>query len=439
VSSAPLETSRICPRCGRAIPLDQSACSCVTRPRRLWLHSRETILLLTFAGLILAFIVTGSVSRLYHLRRRALATDWSARGASDLQASRAGAALVAFQTALIYAREDVSDAEMQLYELHLVDALIAGGHDDEARSYLLDLRSNEPGRGQLNLELARLAAKEGDDEAAKGYYDSAINGLWDGNAQQVANSRRAARLELYQYLTQRGEKAAAQSVLLAVAAALPADADLHAKVGQIMLDAGEAQLALEQFQEALRLDPHNNAALLGAGTTAFQLGDDRAAEHYLEQALRDRPSNDPRLQQSLAIAKAAGELDPFQTGLALPARASRAASSYQLATRRLTECASAEGISLTSSRNPAAGQGRTSPDLQKLYEQVQSMSAYAHEVALEREPGRIEALMNLVFAIEATVTNECGTPARAEDAALSRIAKRRAPAGAFTTTQGAHE
>ena len=143
-----------------------------------------------------------------------------------------------FQTALIYAREDVSDQQMRLYELHLAEALTAAGHDEEARSYLLDLRDQQPGSGQLNLELARLAVKEGDDAAAKNYYDSAINGLWDGNAQQVANSRRATRLELYAYLSQRGEKAAAQSILMSVVAALPADAGLHAKIGQSSVRCG---------------------------------------------------------------------------------------------------------------------------------------------------------------------------------------------------------
>ena len=172
-------------------------CACTTRPRRLWLYSRETILLLTFVGLLGAFGVTALTSRVYHLRRSTLARDWAAHGAADMQTGQAPAALVDFQIALIYARGDVTEEQQRLYELRLAQALVAAGQTDEARTYLLDLWGQNPGTGQVDLELARLAAHDGDDVRPPAITTPRSAAFWDGNADQIAASQRAARLELY--------------------------------------------------------------------------------------------------------------------------------------------------------------------------------------------------------------------------------------------------
>jgi hypothetical protein len=442
--SCHLESPHICGKCGRPIPPEQTECACGLGPRRYWLHSRETILLFSFAGLIVAFLLTGFAARAYHGRRSALARSWFDRGTRDLQAGKSAAALADFQTTLIYARGDVSEAQLQLYELEFSQALAATDHPDEARSYLLDLWERAPGSGKINLDLARLAARAGDDTEAKRYYNDAIYGVWEGDAAHVAASRREARLELFRYLTSHNEMADAQSVLMATTAALQPDAGapLHAQVGNLMLEAGEAQQALGQFEEALRIDSHDRAAAAGAGLAAFALGDDRTAVRYLEEASREpresgsgqenagnADNSDPRIARELAIAEATLALDPYVPHLDTRERARRAAKSFQAALSRLEECANAQGIPLANSNsaNPAGSQpapgASTTDDLAELYGRAAKLRNSVGEEDLLRHPQSIDPVMAMVFDMESKVTARCGPPVHPADAALARIAQ----------------
>ena len=261
---------RICARCGRVLPPDQSDCNCTTEPRSDWLHSRETMLLVTFAVLAVAFVVTTLTGRFYHDTRRALAGFWLQRGSEDLQYNRASAALSDLQTALIYARQDVPEAQQQAYSLNLAEALVANHRLDEAHAYLLDLWESAPDSAMVNLELARLAVGTGDDSEARRYYANAIYGIWDGSAQQVSKNQRDTQLEFSRYLIVRGDDTAAQSFLLAAAASLPPDPALDTHVGGMMLEAGASNRALEQFQKALELDRRNHEALVGAGLASLR-------------------------------------------------------------------------------------------------------------------------------------------------------------------------
>src|SRR5260370_869394 len=233
-SGGRVESSQICPKCGRIIlpgsqglqgpqraqgPEGQIVCRCTARPRRYWLHSRETVLLLCVLGLVLAFAITGFAARFYHGRRAELARSWFDRGNAELKAGRVAAALADFRTALIYAQHELPPEQQQRYQLNFVQALIAIGNTGEARAYLLDMWERGPGDSRINLELARLAAQAGNDADAKRYYNGAIYGVWDERPDDVLRSRMDTRLELYRYLMDRGEKAEAQSVLLASAEA----------------------------------------------------------------------------------------------------------------------------------------------------------------------------------------------------------------------------
>src|SRR5690348_15755263 len=250
-SGGPVLAAQICPRCGRTIPQGQTVCRCSIRRQRYWLHSRETILLLCVVGLVVAFGVTGFAAKLYHGRRAELARSWFDRGNAEMKAGRSAAALSDFRAALVYAQRELSPDDQQKYELDFVQALNAAGNRDEARSYLLDMWDRAPGNSAVNLQLARLSARMGNDSDATPYYNGAIDGVWDRNAGDVLRSRINARLELYQYLMDHGETTDAQSELLATAAALPPDASLRALVGKLMLQDGQAQPALEQFVQAL--------------------------------------------------------------------------------------------------------------------------------------------------------------------------------------------
>jgi tetratricopeptide (TPR) repeat protein len=423
-----VKSSQICPKCGRAIPEGQIVCRCSMRPRRYWLHSRETILLLCVFGLVIAFAITGFAARLYHGRRAELARSWFDRGNAELKVGRAETALSDFRTALIYAQHELPSEQQQEFELNFVQALIATGKTDEARSYLLDLWERGPGNSRINLELARLAAQLGNDADAKRYYNGAISGIWDANAGDVLQRRMDARLEFYRYLTDHGEKTEAQSELLATAAAIPPDPSPHALVGRLMLEGGHPQPAFEQFQQALRLDPHNYAALAGAGEAAFQLGNDRDAIRYLEGAIREgvlqkrrsgpraadtaaQETEQAQVMQNLAIAQATLALDPNRPGLDPTERARRAIRVYDAAVTRIESCAKEHGIAL-----PAPSVNLTPF--------TDAASDELAVVALSKHIEQLDPLMEFVFQMESAATENCGPPSDPTNAAIVRIGEK---------------
>ena len=393
------------------------------QPRRYWLHSRETILLLCVLGLVIAFGITGFAAKLYHGRRAELARSWFDRANMELKAGRTQGALSDFRAALVYAQGELPPGVQQGYQLSFVQALMGAGNSDEAQSYLLDMWERAPGNSQVNLELARLAASRGKDADAKRYYNGAIYGVWDEKTADVLRSRMETRLELYRYLMDRGEKAEAQADLLATAAAIPPDAHLYAQVAQLLLRDGQPQPALEQFQQALRLDARNYEALAGAGEAEFQLGNDQQAVRYLESAIREqtqekrrpgtgdpaaREAGEAQLRQDLAIAESSLALNPYAPGLDPMERARRAVRAYDQAMVRIRSCAKEHAIALPEpNRNLAPFTRAASDDLA--------------EASLARRLEQVNPLMEFVFQMESSATENCGPPSDPTNAAIVRI------------------
>lgn len=432
-----METSQICPKCGRVIlqahqgpqgpqgPHGQIVCRCSIRPRRYWLHSRETILLLSVLGLVIAFGITGFAARMYHGRRAELSRSWFERGNAELNAGRPARALSDFRAALVYAQHELPSDEQQRFELNFVRALLANGNTDEARSYLLDMWERAPGNSEVNLELARMSAADNAD--ARRYYNGAIYGVWDESADQVLRSRTNTRLELYRYLMDRGEKPEAQAQLLATAASLPPDPALHGKVGQLMLQAGQAQQALDEFERALRLGPRNYEALAGAGEAEFQLGNDQLSVRYLESAVReaaqqkrrpgseamdsaDREAEEAQVTRDLAIARETLAFNPQAPGLDPMERAHRAIRAYDAALVRIRSCAGEHGIA-----SPAPNRS--------LAPFTHAASDALAEAALARHIEQLDPLMGFVFKMESTATENCGPPSDPTNIAILRLAK----------------
>jgi Tfp pilus assembly protein PilF len=430
------ESARVCSKCGRIIPTGQADCVCLARPR-YWLHSRETILLLCFAGVVVAFAITGTAARTYHSQRRALAQEWHRLGTAELASGKPELALADFRAGLTYGRENLTDQQQEEYELDLAEALAATGRLEESQSYLLDLWQRAPGNGSVNLELARLAARGGDDSAARQYFDGAINGVWEGNSDQISRDRFDARLELYHYLQARGESSQAQNVLLATAAALPPDASLNGQVGQLMLENGYPQPALAEFEQALRIDRRNAAALMGAGLASFDLGDDAAAVRYLEQSSREKEAQKltsadaQQAEQALALAQMVLAIDPFRVGLDASARAQRTIRSYDAAVARLESCAAKGNIALPNDPAKASAKVPTknsvgsteSDDLTNLYAGLMKMKSSATAPRLVGDPQLIRPVMDLVFAAETATAEQCGPAEYPVDIALLRIAR----------------
>lgn len=396
------------------------------RPRRYWLHSRETILLLCVLGLIVAFAITGFAARLYHGRRAELARSWFDRGNAELNSGRAQQALSDFRAALVYAQRELPPERQQRFELNFVKALLATASTDEARSYLLDMWDRTPGDSEVNLQLARLAASMGNDADAKRYYNGAIYGVWDESADEVLLSRTETRLELYRYLIDRGEKPEAQAQLMATAASLPPDPALHVKVGQLMLEVRDASQSTDQFERALKLDPRNYEALAGAGEAQFQLGNDPQAVRYFEAAVReysapkrrpgsqgdsDRQVEESQLRRDLAIAQETLALNPHAQGLDAGERARRAIRAYGAALARIKLCAGDHSIV-----SPEPGRSLTPF--------TRASSDAVAEAALAEHIQQLDSFMEFVFKIESTATESCGLPSDPTNTAILRLASK---------------
>lgn len=410
---------------------------------RNWWGARETVLLTTFLLLIVAFAITALAAGFYHDRRRDLAEFWYAQGTEALRSGRASEALSDLQTALIYARQDVSDAQQQVFALNFAEALAASHRLDEAHAYLLDLWESAPDNARVNLELARLAAAMGNDADAQRYYANAIYGIWQGTPEQVQKNQRDTQLEFCRYLLDHDQHTAAQSVLLAVAASLPRDPGLHAEVGSMMLEAGAPAQALEQYQQVLEIDRRNLDGLVGAGLSSFALGDYRSAARYLGQAAREDAEKgqtaklSPNAQQDLSIATADLSLDMFEPGLSTNERAQRAQHAFQVARTRLEDCAkslqvalptpaSQKGLSQPTSPAGATSNAKPAPDdLAAAYtDALKNQNDAASVAALDRNPQTIDSVIKTVFEMESAATAHCGPPADPEDEALARIAQR---------------
>lgn len=387
--------------------------SSTTAKAESWTLSRETTLLFAVGALLVFFTVTAFASRFYHETQRSLARRWHERGQSALAAGRASDAVEDLRTALVYSHEngDKSGAGDR-YEFELATALASQGKLEEARAYLLNASEKMPGDAEVNLELARLASHENHLEEAARYYNAAIFGAWRQNASE---QRRAARMEYFEFLLSHGEKAEAQAQAIALAGALPPDADLYVTAGNLLLRSGEYDQALVNFQLSLSLR-RTAAGYRGAGIAAFRLGNYREAERYLADAARFRaPEQDVR--DLLVSAQLVVALDPFNAGLSVAERARRASQDFAAASKRLNSCVEAK---------PAAANGAaTGNALRQLQDEMKKVEPLAAESKLRTHPDDLNAVMLAVFSAENGVPQQCG-PSQGADAALQLIAKNRA-------------
>ena len=361
--------------------------------------SRQAVLLLCTVLLIALFTVTGFLTRAFHLKQQAIAENWFEKGNASLAAGHARDARDDYRNALIFEPQNTT------YQLHLAQALTAFGQPDQSRAYLLNLLTEFPGDGEVNLELARLATRDGAVTAAIHYYHGAIYGAWDSNP---VESRRAARLELCQFLVNHGEYIQAEAELIALAAGIPEDASaLHATVGDLFLRAGDANRALNEFQLSLKISAANDTALAGAGMAAYRLNDFKQAAYYFERARAANPGH-AEIAQMLDTSRAVLGADPFAPNLTEEERAARAAKALADALSRAEKCMA-----------PAA-KSDASP-LQALMDRAKAgQRGIWSENGLRLHPEQIPPEMRVVFDIETECDRECGTP-EGVDLALSAI------------------
>ena len=176
----------------------------------------------------------------------------------------------------------------------------------------------------MNLELARLAAREHAVPQAVQYFHDAVYSEWEGDA---AVQHRTVRLELVNFLLASGQKTAARAELIGVVGNLPPDPGLRTQVGELLMKAGAYDDALRLFRQALAAQPHAAPALAGAGECYFRTGQYAQAEAYLNRALQQ----DPELPQAAVLrntARAVLDLDPFLPRLPEQERGKRAQRAF---------------------------------------------------------------------------------------------------------------
>jgi tetratricopeptide (TPR) repeat protein len=371
--------------------------------RRFYLTREPVILTVLSALAVVFFLAVTGLSHFYAGQQASLGTRWFTRGVRDLKKQRFQAAVSELRTALLYSRDDYS------YQLNLAEALLGEGRRDEASAYLSNLWEREPENGQVNLELAYIAAQKGENERALRYYHNAIYATWPGDQE---NERRDVRLELVEFLLGIDARTQAQSELIALAANLTDDPSEHTRVGDLFVQARDYEHALTEYSLSLKSVPQNPAALAGAGRAAFVLGRYSQAERYLQAAVTANPG-DAQLADQLKITALVLRMDPFRRQIQFAQRDRIIIEDFAVAGERVTSCAAAGN-----SNGPVLSPGPK----HSLAENWTKLKPQITERGLRRNPELAELAMDLVFKIERQANVDCGTPT-GTDMALLLISK----------------
>jgi tetratricopeptide (TPR) repeat protein len=369
--------------------------------------SRELVLLLCVLVLLVLLALTALLARRYHKKVHALADAMFAQGQADEQAGRINAALTDYRNALAY------NPDNPRFEFYLAKALAAARRDDEARSYLLNLLSETPGSGEINLELARMAAHRNSMADAMRYYQGAIYGEW---ADDPVAMRWQVRRELCEFLLERGGIKPAVSEVIALAQNTPANNPAQLKIAsQLLVRTQQWNHALDLYRTLLAADRNDEESLAGAAQAAFELGEYNTAMEYFDRLApdgREWPDLANRYDMTRRILAA----DPILPRLSAEVRAQRVANALALAQTRMEACARQTGQSLE--------QGTPQTDLQGLYEQGKNLQQDWTLRYLERFPDRRDAAMAYAFSVENAAAAACGEP-QGDDRALWLLGRSR--------------
>ncbi|MGA8145539.1 MAG: tetratricopeptide repeat protein [Candidatus Acidiferrales bacterium] len=358
-------------------------------------YSREIVLLATLVLLLLAISFTAFATRMYHKKYHMLGDEWFAKGETSFQSGDAAAALNDYRNALIYNPANPN------FQFHLAQALAGTGRDEEARAYLMNLLSESPGSGQINLELARIAARSGSKNMPEAlrFYHAAIYGVWDTDPIAM---RWRIRREFCEYLLNNQAMNQAEAEVIALADNTgPEDAAEQKVTGNLLLRAQMWNRALQQFQNMLTHDPRDQDALAGAGTAAFQLAQYSNAADYFDRLPRERRVQ-PDLVKTYEVSRDIGLSNPFLSGLSANERARRTAIAVETAQARASACVRQKG-------EISPGNQPKSP-LEDALATANRMANDWTERNLRRFPDRIEPAMSSVFEIEDAASKQCGEP-----------------------------
>ena len=366
---------------------------------------RDSLALLSlFAIAIVLFFITYLLFHSFSIHRQQLAQRWLNRGETALHSGQPQVAIDALRSALAYAPDDEN------LQIELAEALGAAGRMQEAVAYFNTLLETRPGNGQINLQLARLAARQGDEALAIQHYQAALDGTWQGDGYV---RRREVRLEVSRYLIDRKRYNDAKTQLLITAGNAPEDPNIEIVVAGLLEQAHDPANALHFYRKALEHRPVQLAALLGASRAAYALGRYQQAKELLERTLNhpgfDKQPSDVQAQYRDMLSDADHILllypDP---GLSFHARAERILNARRIAQDRLAACLN------TKTAVPQ--------QLQTLDGQWKQLPAALHLLQLEQDPELEQTIMQLVYQTEQITSQQCSAPT-GNDALLLKIAQ----------------
>lgn len=357
--------------------------------------------LITVVLAVLTYSLFGSFAR----HRDVLARRWRANGERELKAGHPQQAIDALHSALEYA-----PGQRDL-EIELAMALAAAGPDREreATAYFNSLLETQPGNGLIHLQLARLAAREGNATLAEQHYQNALDGTWEGNGYLM---RLSVRLELAGYLISRKNYARAQTELRTAAgnaADLPAT---QVEIASLMEQAQDPSDALEVYRTQMRRRDAPLDAFEGAGRTAYELGRIVIAREALARAVDNRQfaSQDKATRDSVlkTLESSVRILQIYpDPNLSVHTLAARILKDANIARARLTSCFA----------NTNAG-----GEMANLQLEWQPVPANLTVRALEEDPQLEQTTMSLVYDTEQQTAQICGAPS-GDDALLLKIAQ----------------
>lgn len=411
----------------------------------------DTLSLVTlFAITALLAVLTNYLYQSYASHQVSLAARWLQRGDQALRDNKPQAAIDALSSALAYAPNDRSTA------IKLAEALASAGRIQEATVYFNALLESQQGSGVINLQLARLAARQGNESQAIEDFQKAIYGNWEGDGYV---RRREVRFELINYLIAHHRLDQARSELLVASGNAPADdISVQLEIARNMEQAQDPSDAFHVYRTILHLHPSLREALDGAGRTAFQLGRYLEAKRYLARAL-ELPATEADADESAvaALQQTRNQLSEASRILALypssrlksAERDARILSARKLAMARLATCVNAKAAApATPSAAPApkvssnplqslasrftrqpskpAGNQAAAPPavdpLQGLVERWQKLPSKVTLAELAKDPELAETQIQLVYDTELVTQQVCGAPT-GDDALLLKIAQ----------------
>ena len=416
--------------------------------RRRLIFADSLALITLFAVTALLAVLTNYLYQSYASHQVKLADRWLQRGEQAMHDGTPQAAIDALSSALAF------DPNQRNTEIKLAEALASAGRIQEATVYFNSLLESQQGSGVINLQLARLAVRQGDESQATDDYQRAIYGNWEGDGYV---RRREVRFELIKYLIERQQLDRARSELLVASGNAPEDdISVQLEIGRLMELAQDPGDALHLYKTILHRHPSLREALEGAGSAAFQLGRYLEAKHYLGHAL-EGPAVDK--EPAAAIAKSRDSLSEAtrllalypSSGLRPSERIARVLTDRKLAMARLAECtqdraagpakdsaqASAPAAKNSSalqnfasrfSRRPAQSVPNATATpapvdpLAALTQKWQQLPVKVSARDLEKDPELTQAQIQLIYDTELITQQVCGAPG-GDDALLLRIAQ----------------